>query len=155
MTLRLQKILLPTDFSDYSAVATKYACELATKFDAELHVLHTLETHLASTPGFGMGLALPQYISESKAAAEKSLASVLDPKWSAGRTVIHAVVFGPPKVEIIQYARKQNIDLIVLATHGRTGLPHVLMGSVAETVVRTASCPVLTVRPEVHRFVMP
>ena len=83
MTIRLQKILLPTDFSDYSAAATKYACELATKFDAELHLLHTLETHLDSTPGFVMGLALPTYITESKAAAEKALADVLDPKWSA------------------------------------------------------------------------
>lgn len=155
MTMRLQKILLPTDFSDYSAVATKYACELATKFDAELHLLHSLETYLASTPGFGMGMALPTYLKESRVAAEKSLAGVLDPKWSASRTVIHAVVEGSPKTEIIQYARKQNIDLIVLATHGLTGLPHVIMGSVAETVVRTAPCPVLTVRPEGHQFVMP
>jgi nucleotide-binding universal stress UspA family protein len=59
MTIRLQKILLPTDFSTYSATATKYACELAAKFDAELHLLHTLEHHVSSTPAFGMGLALP------------------------------------------------------------------------------------------------
>jgi universal stress protein A len=154
MTIRLQKILLPTDFSNYSAAATKYACELATKFDAELHLLHTLETHISSTPGFGMGLPLPNYISETRAAAEKSLDEVLDPKWAAGRTVIRAVVEGSPKLEIIQYARKQNIDLIVLATHGRTGLPHIIMGSVAETVVRSAPCPVLTVRPEGHQFVI-
>jgi universal stress protein A len=155
MTIRLQKILLPTDFSDYSAAATQYACELATRFDAELHLLHTLETHLASTPAFGMGLALTKYISESRAAAEKSLAGVLDPKWAAGRKVVNAIVEGSPKVEIIAYARKHNIDLIVLSTHGRTGLAHVLMGSVAENVVRTAPCPVLTVRPEGHQFVMP
>jgi nucleotide-binding universal stress UspA family protein len=155
MTIRLQKILLPTDFSKYSAAATKYACELATKFDAELHLLHTLETHLSSTPEFGMGLALPKHITESRAAAAKALAGILDPKWLEGRTVIQAVVEGSPKAEIIQYARKQNIDLIVLATHGRTGLPHVIMGSVAENVVRTAPCPVLTVRPEGHQFVMP
>ena len=155
MTIRLQKILLSTDFSDYSAAATKYACELATKFDAELHLLHTLELHLSSAPGFGMGLALPTYINESRAAAEKSLAGVLDPKWSAGRTVIQALVEGSPKAEIVRYARKQEIDLIVLATHGRTGLSHVIIGSVAETVVRTAPCPVLTVRPEGHQFVMP
>ena len=56
MTIRLQKILLPTDFSNYAAAATKYACELATKFDADLHLLHALETHLAPTPEFAMGL---------------------------------------------------------------------------------------------------
>ena len=155
MTIRLQKILLPTDFSDYSAAATKYACELASRFDSELHLLHSLEHHLASTPDFGMGFNLPRYINESRAAAEKALAGVLDPKWLAGRTVIQAVVEGSPKVEIIRYARNQKIDLIVLATHCRTGLAHVIMGSVAETVVRTAPCPVLTVRPEGHQFVMP
>jgi universal stress protein A len=155
MTIRLQKILLATDFSDYSAAATKYACELATRFDAELHLLHTLEFHLSSTPDFGMGLDLPRYIIESRAAAEKAIAGVLDPQWSAGRTVIRAVIEGSPKVEIVRYARNHNIDLIVLSTHGRTGLPHLLIGSVAEMVVRTASCPVLTVRPEGHQFVMP
>ena len=155
MTIQIQKILLPTDFSQYSATAARYACELATKFDAELHLLHTLEIHPVATPDFGMGLALPRYINESKTEAEKQLAGVLDPKWSAGRTVIQAVVEGSPIVEIVRYARAQEIDLIVLATHGRTGLVYVRMGSVAESVVRTAPCPVLTVRPEGHQFVMP
>jgi universal stress protein A len=155
MTIQLQKILLPTDFSDYSAAATLYACELATRFDAELHLLHTLELHLALTPEFGMGLALPKYLHESRVAAKKSLADLLDSKWAEGRTVIQAVIDGSPKVEIVRYARIHNIDLIVLATHGRTALPHVIMGSVAETVVRTAPCPVLTVRPHGHQFVMP
>jgi nucleotide-binding universal stress UspA family protein len=155
MAIEIKRILLPTDFSAYSATATKYACELVTKFDAELHLLHTLEVHLASTPTFGMGLALPRYVPESKAAAEKALAGVLDPQWAVGRKVVQAVVEGSPKVEIIRYARTQEIDVIVLTTHGRTGLAHVLMGSVAESVVRTAPCPVLTVRPEGHQFVMP
>ena len=155
MTIELKRILLPTDFSPYSGTATKYACELATRFDAELHLLHTLEVHLASTPTFGMGLAIPMYVNESRTAAEAALAGVLDPEWSAGRKVVKAVVEGSPKVEIVRYARTQAIDLIVLATHGRSGLAHVLIGSVAENVVRTAPCPVLTVRPEGHQFVMP
>jgi universal stress protein A len=155
MTIRLRKILLPTDFSDYAATATIYACELATRFDAELHLLHTLEVHLASTPSFVMGLALPSHIQESRTAAEKSFAAVLDAKWAMGRTVVQAVVEGSPKAEIIRYARNQEIDLIVLSTHGRTGLSHIIIGSVAESVVRTAPCPVLTVRPEGHQFVMP
>ena len=155
MGIDIKRILLPTDFSTYSATATKYACELATKFDAELHLLHTLEVHLSTTPDFGMGLDLPRYINESRDAAAKSLASVLDPQWSAGRTVVQSVVEGSPKVEIVRYARKHDIDLIVLATHGRSGLAHVIIGSVAESVVRTAPCPVLTVRPVGHQFVMP
>jgi Universal stress protein family len=71
MTIQLRKILLPTDFSRISAAATTYACELATKFDTDLHLLHILELHLSSTPNFG--LELPQNVSESKASAEKSM----------------------------------------------------------------------------------
>ena len=71
MAIRLQKILLPTDFSDYSAIATKYACELATKFDAELHLLHALEPYVGSTPEFGMGLAFPNYIMEPRLLRKK------------------------------------------------------------------------------------
>ena len=155
MTIRLQKILLPTDFSNLSSTATRYACELAAQFNTELHLLHALETHAGSTPAFGMGLTLPNYIKESRAAAEKSLADILEATWSSGRPIIKAVVEGSPKAEIIRYARTHEIDLIVLSTHGRTGLSHVLMGSVAENVVRTAPCPVLTVRPEGHQFVLP
>ena len=155
MTIRIQRILLPTDFSANSATATRYACELATKYDAELHLLHTLEIHPVSTPDFGMGLALPRYAEESKAAAENALNSLLDANWSKGRKVVQAIVEGSPVKEIVSYARTQNIDLIVISTHGRTGLAHVLMGSVAENVVRTAPCPVLTVRPAGHQFVMP
>jgi nucleotide-binding universal stress UspA family protein len=155
MAIEIKRILLPTDFSTCSANATHYACELATTFDAELHLLHTLETHLTPTPEFVIGLDLPRYIQESKAAAATALTRVLDPQWSAGRKVVHAVVEGSPKVEIVRYARQHEIDLIVLATHGRTGLAHIIIGSVAESVVRTAPCPVLTVRPEGHQFVMP
>lgn len=87
--------------------------------------------------------------------AEQALTGVLDPQWSAGRKIVYAVVEGLPKVEIVRYARNHDIELIVLATHGRSGLAHVIIGSVAESVVRTAQCPVLTVRPEAHQFVMP
>jgi nucleotide-binding universal stress UspA family protein len=153
MAISIRRILLPTDFSTFSATATSYACELATRFDAEVHLLHTLDVHLASTPAFGMGLALPKYLHESRAAAEKALAGVLDAQWAVGRKVVHALVEGSPKVEIVRYARTHEIDLIVLATHGRSGLAHI--GSVAESVVRTAPCPVLTVRPQGHQFVMP
>jgi len=155
MTIRLQRILLPTDFSARSATATKYACDLAAKFDAELHLLHMLEIHADLTPTFEMGLALPSYTKESKAAAERALAAVLDPQWSAGRKITLKVVEGSPKIEIIRYASEHHIDLIVLSTHGRTGLSHIVMGSVAENVVRMAPCPVLTVRAAGHQFVMP
>lgn len=155
MTIEIQRILLPTDFSSFSAAAARYACELAVRFDSELHVLHTLDHHLTSTPAFGFGLDLPTFVSESKVAAEKKLAGFIDSVWSAGRTVVHFISEGSPQVEIVRYAREANIDLIVLSTHGRTGLSHVMLGSVAESVVRTSPCPVLTMRPEGHQFLIP
>ena len=155
MTIRIKRILLPTDFSKYAATATKYACELAAKFDAELHLLHTVEIIPAYMPELATGLDFSATVNALKTDADKSLTSLLDPQWAAGRKVIHAVIEGSPKVEIFRYAKQNAIDLIVLATHGRTGLAHVIMGSVAENVVRNAPCPVLTVRPEGHQFVMP
>lgn len=155
--IRLSRILLPTDFSPYSAEATKYACAFAEKFDAELHLLHVLETHLSSTPEFAAGLALPTQVKESKQACEEALAKVLDSAWAQSRKskTVRQLVEGTPFVEIVRYAKEHNIDLIVLGTHGRSGLAHVLLGSVAERVVRKAACPVLTIRPDGHKFVMP
>ena len=155
--IRLSRILLPTDFSPYSVEATKYACAFAEKFDAELHLLHVLETHISSTPEFAAGLALPTQVKESKEACENGLAKVLDSAWAQSRRtkIVRVAVDGTPFVEIIRYAKAQNIDLIVMGTHGRSGLAHVLLGSVAERVVRKAACPVLTIRPDGHKFVMP
>jgi nucleotide-binding universal stress UspA family protein len=155
--IQLSRILLPTDFSKYSAEATKYACALAEKFDAELHLLHVLETHLTSTPEFAAGLALPTPIKENSQACEQALAKILPADWAESRKgkIVRSTEDGIPFVEIVRYAKEHAIDLIVLGTHGRSALAHVLLGSVAERVVRKAPCPVLTVRPEGHQFVMP
>ncbi len=155
MPIQIKKVLLPCDFSDCAAAAIPYASEIAAKFKAELHLLHTLETHVSGTPQFVMGLALPRLVHESKPAAEKALAALLEPGRSAGLQVVYAAREGTPEAEIVSYAHDNQIDLIVLATHGRTGLSHIAMGSVAETIVRTAPCPVLTIRPESHRFITP
>lgn len=153
--IELKRILLPTDFSDNASVATRYACGLAERFSAELHLLHAIVSHPAATPEFIGGLALSSYVKESRAAVEAALGEVLDPDWEQGRSVVRTIVDGAPFLEIIHYARDNAIDLIVMGTHGRSGLPHIILGSVAERVVRKAPCPVLTVRPEGHHFVMP
>jgi nucleotide-binding universal stress UspA family protein len=153
--IQLARILLPTDFSEFSSEATNYACAFAEQFDAELHLLHVLEIHQSNTPDFAMALALPRRIKESREAAEKALENVLDSKWAEARKVVKATAEGPPFLEIITYAKQYDVDLIVMGTHGRSALVHALMGSVAEKVVRKAPCPVLTVRPEGHQFVMP
>lgn len=153
--IQIQRILLPTDFSDFAACAARYACAFAEGFQSELHLLHVLETHVIATPDLAMGMAFPSYVEETRAAASKKLHAVLDPSWAARNKVHSTIAEGNPLVTIIRYAREHKIDLIVLGTHGRTGLSHVLMGSVAENVVRKAPCPVLTVRREGHQFVMP
>lgn len=148
--INLRRILAPTDFSEYSTEAMEYAIALAEKFDAELHLLHVLEMHAGSTPVFAGGLALTPRVQESREAAEKALLQI-----ASDRQAVRATVVGPPFLEILRYARDNNIDLIVMGTHGRSGLAHVLVGSVAERVVRKSSCPVMTVRHPKHEFVMP
>jgi nucleotide-binding universal stress UspA family protein len=156
MMIRLNRILLPTDFSDHSKQAAKYACAFAEQFGAELHLLHVLQDLVAMVPEPGLAFPPPgDYMQELTASAEKGLAGFLDPQWAAGKNIVRETRQGPPFLEIVRYAKENNIDLIVLGTHGRSGLAHMLLGSVAEKVVRKAPCPVLTVRPEEHEFVMP
>ena len=147
---KLENILIPTDFSDYASVAVEYASMLADKFNAKLHLLHVLETHLSATPTFAVGLAVSSQVQESKAAADKMLTEL-----AAGRDANCQTAEGQPFLEILRYADENAIDLIVVGTHGRTGLEHVLLGSVAERIVRKSACPVMTIRHPQHRFVMP
>jgi nucleotide-binding universal stress UspA family protein len=151
--IRVARILLPSDFSDLSSEATKYACALAEQFDAELHLLYVQETLVV--PECGSGIDWEKLTQEAKTAAEAQMKEVLDPTWVEGRAVVRVVAEGMPFVEIIRYAKEHEIDLIVMGTHGRSGVAHMLLGSVAEKVVRKAPCPVLTVRPKGHQFVMP
>jgi universal stress protein A len=154
--IRLKRILFATDFSDLAATAQDYACEFAERFGAELHVLHVLQDVMLMMPEPGSAFSLPQnYMVELKQAAEKTLETVPPADWCSGKHVVRATRMGAAFVEIVRYAREQEIDLVIIGTHGRSGLKHVLLGSVAERVVRKAPCPVLTVRHEGHQFVMP
>lgn len=154
--INLKRILLPSDFSENSAVAVSYACALAEQFGAELHVLHVMQDLVTMIPEPGMAFPPPgEYLQELQASAETALAKIPDAAWSQGKKVVRTVRQGTPFLEIIRYAKETDSDLIVLGTHGRGGLAHVLLGSVAERVVRKAPCPVLTVRPSTHQFVMP
>lgn len=154
--IQLKRILFPTDFSSNSKCAQEYACAFAEHFGAELHVLYVLQDVALVTPEPGsMFLAPAGNMDEVKASADRALAQLFDPVWSKDKHVVRVTRSGTPFVEIVRYAREQEIDLIVLGTHGHTGLIHVLLGSVAENVVRKANCPVLTIRPTDHKFVMP
>lgn len=155
--LALKRILFPTDFSEYAREAEEYACAFCRQSGAELFILSVIDISLPLNPVWGA----PIYVSDGldprqlREETEHALESRPDPEWGHGLNIHRAVRNGSPFVEIIRFAREQNIDLIVIGTHGRTGLSHVFLGSVAERVVRQANCPVLTVRPKNHKFVMP
>ncbi|HEY3243062.1 MAG TPA: universal stress protein [Phycisphaerae bacterium] len=157
MAIKIAKILYPTDFSELSLLALSYAREFASIFDAQLYCVHVVDeagqywTALGpeSTP---IGPAVEDLMSmaegQMKRFADEHLLGLKFPP-------VTAVVMGRPFAEIISYARENTIDLIVIATHGRGGLSHVLLGSTAEKLVRKSPCPVLTVRHPQHTFVMP
>jgi nucleotide-binding universal stress UspA family protein len=149
--IELKRILLPTDFSECSERARSYACELAKRFAAELHLLHVVAP--VSLPGY-VG-PVPEELLHPEEGARAQLEEWNDPAFEQIQGVVRAITTGTPFVEIVRYARDREVDLIVMGTHGWSGLTHMLLGSVTEKVVRKASCPVLTVRPEGHQFVMP
>lgn len=157
--ITLERILFPTDFSECGRAAEKYAQALSERFGAELHILHVLADVAMMMPEPGSALSLPtNYLVDMKREAEQALDKVLPDKSSGARRIVRAMRMGNAFVEIVTYAivtyaNEHNIDLIVVGTHGRGGLAHMLLGSVAEKVVRKAHCPVLTVRPQGHQFV--
>ncbi len=154
--IALKKILLPTDFSENSEVACEYACSFVEKFGAELHLLHVLQDLIAMSPEPGMSFPPPgDYMKELEASAKQALAKRPGDALPGNYSVVREVREGAPFLEIIRYAKAHEIDLIVMGTHGRTGLSHMLLGSVAEKVVRKSPCPVLTIRHGEHKFVMP
>jgi universal stress protein A len=151
--MAIRRILVPIDFSQDSLHALAYARDLAQSFRAELLLLHVVDqTYLAGAPELRL--------------ANPALAKLLDDQWqiakthvahfgadleSKGQHVQTLVKRGSPAQVIADTAKRTAADLIVMGTHGRTGLAHMLIGSVAEKVVRTAACPVLTVRRAVGK----
>jgi universal stress protein A len=154
--IQLNRVLVPTDFSDYSRSALEYGCAFAERFGAELHLVHVLQDLVGLVPEPGLAFPPPgEYVLELQQSAEKALAQLPGAAAPAGLQVVRSTRHGPPFLEIIRYARETAIDLIVMGTHGRSGLAHMLLGSVAEKVVRKAPCPVLTVRAADLQFTMP
>jgi nucleotide-binding universal stress UspA family protein len=153
--IKLQRILVPTDFSDPAANALRYGMAFAETFRATLYLLHVVVDPFILPPageGYFPPPDLPQQLEER---ARAQLATLVPEAWRQQHPVNVAIAHGTPFVEIVRYARQEAIDLIVMGTHGRGPIAHMLLGSVAERVIRKAPCPVLTVRPEEHEFVMP
>jgi nucleotide-binding universal stress UspA family protein len=143
----IRRILVPVDFSECSTNALTMAIELAVRFGAGLTLLHAQPLPTYTFPDGVMPLN-PTVLREMERSVQEELERL------AGRAHLHQVPvrtqagIGPPSDEIVRYAAEMRADLIVMGTHGRTGLRRALLGSVAEKVVRHAPCPVLTVGPE-------
>jgi nucleotide-binding universal stress UspA family protein len=154
---QLKRILVPTDFSEPSERAAAYAVELARRFQAEaVHCIHVsdIPADLLATSNYYMSGPSEEFVGRIREESRKALETFIA-KNLQGVPTKAAFLEGRPFVEIIRYARDNQIDLIVISTHGRTGIKHALFGSVAEKVVRKAPCPVLVVKRDERDFVMP
>jgi nucleotide-binding universal stress UspA family protein len=159
--LPIKKVLCPTDFSDPSLIALKAADELASHFSSSLYVVHVIEPIPAASMYIGdsqsmevpeepKGFNIPEYQQHLEDSARTLLRRTIDENISEGIEVRPFLVHGDAADEITRIAEEEDIDLIVIATHGHTGWRHLVFGSVAERVVRMSSHPVLTIRvPEV------
>lgn len=143
--LPIRNILHPNDFSQHSAEAFQLACALARDYDAGLTVLHVIEVPLLVYTGVMSGTPPPLPSAEERQAVMNQLKRIKPPDPTI--YLEHQLEAGDPATAILQVAQERRSDLIVMGTHGRRGLGHLLLGSVAEQVLRGASCPVLTVRP--------
>lgn len=155
MPIDVRRILFPTDFSTPARYAQQYAVALAEQFGAELHVLHVISPLSAQYPDTTAIWALPPIDAEVDTwAARESLAAELAEVVKTNIVAVQAVSIGFAIDEILKYVKRHAIDIVVIGTHGRTSLARLLLGSVAEKLVRTCDCPVLTVHPSGHQFVI-
>jgi len=155
-----KRILVPIDYSEDSEKAAMYAISLAEKLDSYVYILHVLDERLIDAAFFD-NIATEQDKMKLHKVREKSslvemekLCKKLSEK-VPGLKIVEKVVRGIAFVEIVQFARKHDVDLIVMGSHGRTNLINMLLGSTTEKVVRKAHCNVLTVRPHEREFVLP
>ena len=144
-----KRICCPIDFSDASRAAMEVAADLARRTGAELWLLHAYPVPGYTFPD-GSVVASPKMLQDLADGAQRHLDEWRTQAEGLGAPRVEtAKEAGEPAAEIVAFARERGMDLLVLGTHGRTGLEHALMGSIAERVVRKAHCPVLTVRPPV------
>ncbi len=143
----IKKILIPIDFSDHSLFALEYAKLFAEKFNAELILLNVVEP-IMFVADLTMGqVNIPSIEGELIQKSEdkvNEIVNALKDKYN----VRGLVKLGKPYTEIIEFAKSENVDLIVIGSHGHTGVEHLLFGSTAEKVIRKSTCPVLIVRPQ-------
>ena len=154
--INITNVLVATDFSETSASALNYGREFARTFGATLHVLHVVENALLLAGPESAGFDFVQLHAELAANARETLDRIVTAEDRAQLKAVTAVRTGSsPAFAIADYAKAESIDIILMGTHGRGMMGHLLMGNVAEKVVRIAPCPVLTVHHPEHEFIHP
>jgi nucleotide-binding universal stress UspA family protein len=156
MSTSFTRILVPTDFSELSGVALEFGLELAERCGASLHLLHVIEDPLVAgaIPSEVYVPDVPALRAALVTEAEAQLAGLVPDRVRDALRVTTEVQVGKAAAVICETAATTPCDLIVMGTHGRTGVAHLFLGSVAEKVVRTAPCPVLTIRSETRDHVV-
>jgi len=154
--IKIANVLVATDFSDASESALLYGREFARTFGATLHVLHVVENAVMWAGAEAVSVDFARLQAELEASAQNTLNRIVTAEDRQQLKAVAAVRTGSsPAFEIAGYATSEGIDIILMGTHGRGMVRHLLMGSVAEKVVRIAPCPVLTVRHPEHEFIQP
>ncbi len=150
--MKIKKILVPIDFSEYSLKALNYAVEFAQVFQAELFLVYVIEP-MVYPADFSMGqITIPEIDTSINSQAEEDIEKIIKERISGKVNAKGIIKTGRPFLEIIETASEIDADLIIIATHGMTGMEHLLFGSTAEKVVRKAPCPVLTLRDPIKGF---
>jgi nucleotide-binding universal stress UspA family protein len=144
----LRNILVTTDLSDYSLAAIEHAASLGLLYSSKIYFLHVIDAPAASLLLHGIDVATPTTQRHSEEEAMRELESFVTAKVNPDIRLTPIVRCGTPAEEIKRFAEEAAIDLVVMATHGRTGVKHIVLGSVAEKVVRISTVPVLTVKPQ-------
>ncbi len=149
--MKVEKILFPTDFSEGSSLALPFAVDLSKHYNSKLYILHVIYDVAKATNSHIPHVSSDELYKEMSAWAQEEIENCCIEEIRGLPNVEKVVLKGIPYEEVIKFAEKQKIDMIVMGTYGRKGLERFLFGSTAERVVRRAPCPVMTVRVSEHR----
>jgi len=144
--MEIKGILFPTDFSEGSSQALQYAVDLTKKYGAKLYVVHVIYDIAKATGWYVPHVSMDQMYKDIQEGAKKELEKFGVEALGEVKNIERTVLTGVPHEELMNFAKKNKIDLIIMGTHGRKGIDRILFGSTAAQIVRFAPCPVLTVR---------
>lgn len=144
--MEIKSILFPTDFSEGSSEALKYAVDMTKRYGAKLYILHVIYDLAKASGWYVPHVSMDEMYKDIETGAKKELERFGLEELSGIKDIERIVTTGVPHEEIVKFANKNKIDLVIIATHGRKGIDRLLFGSTASQVVRFAPCPVLTVR---------